>query len=191
MKLRLSIFCIFIPLLLFANSNEFLIKDDGIGKIKIGNKYSDFMQSYKGKYKVIHKEGSIGDYDAGVKIYENNKLIIYIKNKNWGLPPYVVKDIEIYSDKFKTSDGIGVGTTIKELLLLFPDIESDFDNESGYIVAYPKKYQTSKFLWFRDRVVFELILTVPDYERIIDANIKNDLSKHNGYVSAVKIYSWN
>jgi hypothetical protein len=178
-------------LLLFANSNEFIIKDDGIGKIKIGNKYSDFMQSYKGKYKVIHKEGSIGDYDTGVKIYENNKLIIYIKNKNWGLPPYVVKDIEIYSDKYKTSDGIGVGTTIKELLLLFPDIESDFDNESGSIVAYPKKYQTSKFLWFRDQIVFELILTVPGYERIIDANIAKDLSKLNGYVSAVKIYSWN
>ena len=140
---------------------------------------------------MIHKEGKVIDYEAGVNIYNKDTLAVEIRNKNWGLPPHVVKMIEIYSPVFHTKEGVRVGMKISELRKLFPGEKAGRSGDDGGWVLCSERYQTKKFLGFGRDITFVIRLSISDKTITGSDGMMLDLGKVKGVVSYIDIYDEN
>ncbi|WP_299892342.1 hypothetical protein [uncultured Lacinutrix sp.] len=100
-----------IILFLFVNSG--IIGNDSVDSVKIGMDISKFLESKSGIYEVKEETISLeGDDYSIFNVYENTELIYAVE------PEETVKKvwrIWLYSKKFKTDLGIGVGNTLGDL----------------------------------------------------------------------------
>ncbi len=174
-------------------SSEITINLNGIGEIKIGDDY-DLARKYfeKLNFKATQIGGKVEQNDAGLYIYKDTNLVVLIGNKNWGLSPFIVKNIKIYSEDFKTQDNIHVGMNLKDLIKMFPDAKFDQDEETGSFYICPEKYQTKQKTG-EPNVVFMITIRLnneADQKKSVDALNKN-ISALDGAIDYISIYDWN
>lgn len=165
-----------------------LIYSDGFGEIKIGDDYNKVKKYCKRmNFKAIQK----GEFDdAGLYIYKDSIVIVLIRNKNYGMPPYFVRMIEFYSEDFKTEDGICVGMKLKDLLNIFPD--SKFENGMDDLQIRPKKYNSSSK---SDKyyTVFEINMEIKGDEVKNESveELNKNINNIDAIIESIIIYDWN
>lgn len=170
------------------------ISSNGIGEIKIGDNY-DKVKKYceKMNFRVVQKGGKEIQEDAGLYIYQDTTLVILIGNKNWGLAPYIVKTIDIYSADFKTSDNVHVGMNMNDLHKIFPNVKLEQNDIEfpNHIYFCPEKYQS--FRSAKPNIVFSINIQLNnsrDNEKSIE-EINNNLENLDATVGSITIFDWN
>lgn len=106
---------------------NYLILDNSAGKFKIGNqipfpKTSDNYKIKKGSQTRMTEEGPTEEIIYVVS--ENGNNILYLKpeyNYQTGKYTQNIGEIIIFSEKFKTLDGIGVNSTIEDFIKIYPN----------------------------------------------------------------------
>lgn len=181
---------------LFTNckdSHDKIIYPTGIGEIKIGDDYNK-VEKYceKMNFYTVTKGEEVNEYERGLFIYKDTSLIIKIGNKNWGMPPYKVKMIDIYTSDFKTVDNISIGMKLQDFLKIFPDSKIELNEENLTYNIYPKKYQTNSKTNKFD-IVFAINLKFISNE--IGKKTLEDINKNkyklDGVIESISIYDWN
>lgn len=166
-----------------------IIYKDGVGKIKIGDTY-DKVRKYCSKmnYKVLQIAGKYAYIPKGkipgLHIYKDKTLLMVITNNNWGLPPYIVHNIEIFSNNLKTKEGVFVGMNFKDLHNLFPDdiVKESMMDESLYFK--PKEYQTITGL---NQTILLLFLNLKNKDMKSVEDLNKDLNILDGVVYSISI----
>ncbi len=104
---------------------RFLISDGEVGEFKIENILnSNSISSYKVE-KAIRKESIEGDvYEYPIlELYENGVLQLTIQTTSESKNDFEdnpIQEISIFTNEYKTKEGIGVGSTIKEFFETYP-----------------------------------------------------------------------
>jgi len=106
-------------------SNEnLLITDKSVGDFRLGDKLPEAGQN--GEYTItIEKKSEFEEGQEYIysvrKVSKGTELLFFIKNGDGEVSE--IQDVEIFSERFKTEKGIGVNSTIEELITQYPDIK--------------------------------------------------------------------
>lgn len=104
-----TIFIILGLFFIFTNS----IKDRELDGISIGMTVEDFLKVANDKYSVKKEMISLEGMESSIyNVYENEELIYAVE---LGMEEKLVWRIWLYSEKFNTEKGIGIGSSLGEL----------------------------------------------------------------------------
>jgi len=176
------------------NYDPYLIHNTGFGNISLGDDYQKLIK-YCNKNNFTYKHidnKEVDEYARGFYIYKDSILLLSISNKNWEEPPYKIKFIEFYSNKFRTRDNVRVGSDIKTLKKLFPDMVLQIDNMDDSFVILPKEYQKfDKKGGFN--TIFNIYLNIDSAQTNNTSleNLNKNLDGLNAKISHFAVYDWN
>jgi hypothetical protein len=145
MKKTLAILLLFISLNLFAET-KMVIQDNGVGDIKLGQVLpKEFRVNYfKGMY------ADFLDYEGYLLKDLGLKIAVTSKKSNR------VKFLVIDSDKIKTAEGLGIGSTLNDIKRVYPsysanEVPPTFGNDEYAVMG---KADSSVVFYFKDKKSF-------------------------------------
>ena len=157
---------------------ETIITKNSVGNVTIGKKYSEFINYFEDNGFNMKRSRS------GVQIYQDSILVLKFSNKNWDDPPYIVKSIEVFSDRYRTSDNISIGMTINDLLLIYPDLELFLDGHSAnfeyFQIPIYQTYDSDNSI----KIAFIVIVSSLNNERLgVNYKLKQSRTGYNGNIA--------
>lgn len=155
--LKLNILVFLILIFITTNScsqTKWQISKKGIGDIEIGNPIKESLNRLNEIFET--KKTRFGTYQIFEK-GEEIMLISLIPETN------IIRNIRIYTDKWKTRDGLRIGLKIKEINEFNKDFFLEYDNQSGseYYFRTEKIEKDNKTI--ETITKFHFIGTTPDY----------------------------
>ena len=130
-----------------------LIKETGVDIFLLGEKISLNAGNY-----ILKKETMFGEEGIEVPFYvvsENEQKILHIiPAYNYKTNQYTDKigEIIIFSEKFKTAESIGIGSTIENFVNTYPDFKIWYTYISEMYVIETKQYNFQFFLDYEDLI---------------------------------------
>lgn len=109
-----------------GTSKNYVIANKTAGDFKIGNEivFPSVNDTYKVEKEVLTKmvEGSAEEETVYTVSIDDKKLLLLkvVTDFETGEATKIIKEILVYSEKFKTSEGIGVSSTIEEFIIKYP-----------------------------------------------------------------------
>lgn len=165
-----------------AFAHDYLITSGRAGDIKLGMSYQDFIKKYPKAFQVNGHCNS--DEPKGLSVLDY--VLVYDKNCN---RTKLIKEINIYSEKFKTNkERFKIGTNISDILKIYPKIKLKKDtlSQEEYFEINDKNMTIDLFVRKNNsNNFFDLLGTYEGFSP--SESIAKNFSR-NGKIDYIKIY---
>ncbi len=155
------------------NVSTLKVDSNGIGKFNIGHVFPSQFAPLKRQERKIVKNTEGGTESAVVDVITSEGKTLFMVNKN---ATKSIEEITVYSPEIKTSSGIGVGSTISQLLATYPDAKVWYTNVSDQVVLESPSLSNIQFVLDKKGYKTESISYSSDIEHLNTSDFKTDTS---------------
>jgi len=165
------------------NKQTWQISDDGCLLATPGEPDPDLDDNFKVDFRVESRMEEGETYDVPKAfIFQNKELLVECEMDQQG-DTAEISGLKIHSNRFKTEEGIGVGSTMEEFMSTYPEFRLWYTYVGDFITFDTPEYSSIQFHINRADYLPEEILFDTDMEILDPKDFKEDAE-----IAVVRIY---